>query len=83
MGPFVLLLLLFHFKCLQYSIALRASLLVFLCLALKPFFSTMFMEIMSADRDPVNFDTFLKSVHANDTVRSIKLVETLSEIKNL
>ena len=65
---FIFLFLFAHFLCLKYLIALRTSLFIFLCFALKPLLQTVRMEEMLASWDTSDGLVLQEGVDANDAI---------------
>jgi len=66
-----------HFCSLKLSVALWASLFVFLLFAFKPLDDAMGMEEVAANRHPHNSLIFFKIVHAYDAIFGIKFISCL------
>ena len=74
MSSLVFLLFLFHFFGFQDRVALGASLLVLLVFRLEPFFAAVRVEKVAASWNPQDRYAIIKSIHADDTILSPKLI---------
>ena len=63
-----------HFEGLELDVALRATLIVFLGLALEPAFKAVRVEEVPADRYALKFLAVYKFFHTDDAFFGVKLV---------